>query len=337
MPAVVRRYPRSGMYSEILKVTDAAGRVDYDFAVVQVIDRDHPEQLPPSIHAAYWPTLGLKPGDEVTFKVRTFRIGAHEGRERWDFGDGSPAVEVQSDGNAVPAGQERLCDHDPPLRQAGALPGFGHAEQRPRPSGHGAAACGSGSGQGNGLRMTEKPSRSAPRALDRFWPARRRSDRHRLLRLDRPAAGSRRAGQDLFPPRGPGPFPLVVFSHGTGGSRAGYAFLGEHWASHGYASLHVQHLGSDQAVWQRQPEPMKRMKAAAVNPENATNRPRDVSFAIDQADLLQAGDSPLAGRLDLASNRPGRTFLRRPYRPGRRRAVAAGARRPGDFAGRSRG
>jgi hypothetical protein len=101
-PRPVRRYPRSGMYSEVLRVTDAAGRVDYDFAVVQVIDRDHPEQLPPSIHAAYWPTQDLKPGDEVTFKVRSFRIAAHEGRERWDFGDGSPAVEVQSDGNAVP-------------------------------------------------------------------------------------------------------------------------------------------------------------------------------------------------------------------------------------------
>ena len=103
-----------------------------------------------------------------------------------------------------------------------------------------------------------------------------------------------------FPRGGPGPLPLIVFSHGTGGSRAGYAFLGEHWASHGYASLHVQHLGSDQAVWQRQPEPMKRMKAAAMNPENAANRPADVSFAIDEAERLQAGDSPLAGRLDLA-------------------------------------
>ena len=61
----------------------------------------------------------------------------------------------------------------------------------------------------------------------------------------------------------------------------------------------MQHLGSDQAVWQRQPEPMKRMKAAAMNPENAVNRPRDVSFAIDQAEQIQAGDSPLAGRLDM--------------------------------------
>ncbi|HIQ21547.1 MAG TPA: hypothetical protein EYH34_09990 [Planctomycetes bacterium] len=94
---VRRRYDRVGVYSEILKVTDAAGNVDYDFQVVQVIDRDQPEPLPPSIHAAYAPTSGIRPGDEVTFKVRTFRT---TGGETWYFGDGSPPVEVKSDGNA---------------------------------------------------------------------------------------------------------------------------------------------------------------------------------------------------------------------------------------------
>jgi len=98
---VSRVYEKSGTYSEILKVTDDEGRVDYDFAVVQVIDRDKPDQTPPSIHAVYWPTFGIKAGDEVTFKVRSFRIGPDEGHELWDFGDGSPTVQVQSDGNAV--------------------------------------------------------------------------------------------------------------------------------------------------------------------------------------------------------------------------------------------
>ena len=32
--------------------------------------------------------------------MRTFRTQA--GKEKWNFGDGSPAVEVQSDGNAKP-------------------------------------------------------------------------------------------------------------------------------------------------------------------------------------------------------------------------------------------
>ncbi|MFM2398907.1 MAG: hypothetical protein RL341_1064, partial [Pseudomonadota bacterium] len=37
-----------------------------------------------------------------------------------------------------------------------------------------------------------------------------------------------------------GKVPLVVFSHGLGGSRMGYSYLGRHWASQGFASLHVQ-------------------------------------------------------------------------------------------------
>ena len=46
-----------------------------------------------------------------------------------------------------------------------------------------------------------------------------------------------------------GPCPVIVFSHGLGGSRLGYSYLGRHWASHGYATVHVQHRGSDSAVW----------------------------------------------------------------------------------------
>ena len=36
-------------------------------------------------------------GDPVTLKVRTFRTT--DGEETWDFGDGTPAVRVRSDGN----------------------------------------------------------------------------------------------------------------------------------------------------------------------------------------------------------------------------------------------
>ncbi len=105
-PTIECKYDRPGVYSEILKVTDANGQSDYDFAVVHVLDPAQPTQVPPSIHAVYWPSQDLRPGDEITFKVRSFRIGKDEGRERWDFGDGSPAVEVQSDGNAVKLAQD---------------------------------------------------------------------------------------------------------------------------------------------------------------------------------------------------------------------------------------
>jgi hypothetical protein len=95
---IKRVYGKPGEYNEIVKITDASGNIDYDFAVVQIIDRNHPDQVPPAIHAAYYPTFGIKPGDEVTFKVRSFRT--KQDSEVWDFGDGAPKVTVQSDGNA---------------------------------------------------------------------------------------------------------------------------------------------------------------------------------------------------------------------------------------------
>jgi dienelactone hydrolase len=104
-----------------------------------------------------------------------------------------------------------------------------------------------------------------------------------------------------FPRTGDGPFPVIIFSHGLGGSREGYEYLGRHWASHGYVSVHVQHLGSDSAVWENKPpaEIMENMRASAANLQNATNRPLDVSFAIDQMEKLNREAGPLKKRLDL--------------------------------------
>src|SRR5438270_631022 len=104
-----------------------------------------------------------------------------------------------------------------------------------------------------------------------------------------------------FPTTGDGPFPVVVFSHGLGGSREGYEYLGRHWASHGYVSVHVQHLGSDNAVWENKApgEIMENMRASAANLQNATNRPPDVSFAIDQMEKMNREEGPFKKRLDL--------------------------------------
>jgi len=95
-----RTYATAGEYSEVLKVIDSAGRVAYDFAVVQVIDRaEREKKLPPAIHAVYYPTTGLKVGQAITFKVRSF--GTTSGEEAWDFGDGTTAT-TKSDGNVDP-------------------------------------------------------------------------------------------------------------------------------------------------------------------------------------------------------------------------------------------
>ncbi|MFZ2641854.1 MAG: neutral/alkaline non-lysosomal ceramidase N-terminal domain-containing protein [Verrucomicrobiia bacterium] len=96
---VERRFSKPGTYSEILKVSDKSGNISYDFAVVKVVDPNQLDQQPPSIHAAYWPTFGIKEGDEVTFKVRSSHVAPDEGEEEWNFGDGTPTVRVRSDGN----------------------------------------------------------------------------------------------------------------------------------------------------------------------------------------------------------------------------------------------
>lgn len=90
-----RVYDQPGEYSEILKVTDSNGNVDYDFAVVQVYGEDSTEHVIPTIHAAYYPTMDIKAGDPVTFLVRTFNANA--GHEIWNYGDGSPQDTVQSE------------------------------------------------------------------------------------------------------------------------------------------------------------------------------------------------------------------------------------------------
>lgn len=94
-PVQKKSYEKPGEYSEILKVTDSEGNVDYDFTVIQVYDRDKPDQRIPAMQPAYHPTLNIKPGDPVTFLVRTFNTAA--GNEVWDFGDGSPDVSVKSE------------------------------------------------------------------------------------------------------------------------------------------------------------------------------------------------------------------------------------------------
>lgn len=103
-----------------------------------------------------------------------------------------------------------------------------------------------------------------------------------------------------LPKEGDGPFPVIVFSHGLGGTRDGYAYLGKHWASYGYACVHVQHAGSDDAVWRDNPRAMEAMQEAAASLDNLTNRPADIRFAIDELARLQAKDGPPLGkRLDL--------------------------------------
>ena len=91
--------------------------------------------------------------------------------------------------------------------------------------------------------------------------------------------------------------PVIIFSHGLGGNRAGYGYLGQYWAGCGYISVHLQHIGSDDAVWKDAGfNAYAALTGAVADPRNALDRAEDVPFAIDRLLSLdrQAG-SPLKG------------------------------------------
>lgn len=88
-----------------------------------------------------------------------------------------------------------------------------------------------------------------------------------------------------------GPWPLVLFSHGLGGSRDGGVVWGDAWAAAGMAVLHVQHPGSD-AQTLRGGMAALRFAASA---EQLRERVLDVRFALDEIPRLAASTTPGAG------------------------------------------
>jgi predicted dienelactone hydrolase len=106
----------------------------------------------------------------------------------------------------------------------------------------------------------------------------------------------------VYLPSTTAPAPVVIFSHGLGGSREGSAFLGEHWAGRGYVAVFLQHPGSDTSVWENLPsaQRMQSMREAA-SPKNFILRIKDVPALIDQLERWNRSSAhALAGRMDLS-------------------------------------
>lgn len=95
--------------------------------------------------------------------------------------------------------------------------------------------------------------------------------------------------------------PLILLSHGLGGSREVGAYLGTRWANAGYVVVAMQHIGSDRSVWQNVPT-LQRLAAItkAASVKSYIDRTKDVSATLDQLEKWnkQTGH-PLAQRMDL--------------------------------------
>ncbi|MES2658654.1 MAG: alpha/beta fold hydrolase [Verrucomicrobiota bacterium] len=86
----------------------------------------------------------------------------------------------------------------------------------------------------------------------------------------------------IYLPESAKPAPVILFSHGLGGSRDNNPYLGNHWAKRGYVVVFIQHPGSDESVWKESQvgQRMGAMKQAA-SLKNFMNRTKDVPAVID--------------------------------------------------------
>ncbi|MEA5618575.1 alpha/beta hydrolase [Cronbergia sp. UHCC 0137] len=88
--------------------------------------------------------------------------------------------------------------------------------------------------------------------------------------------------------------PLIVFSHGLGSVRTDLRYLAEHLASHGYIVAALEHPGSNAAYAKLS----AKSKYPLLNPQEFLERPRDVSFVLDELERLnKTANNPLQGKL----------------------------------------
>lgn len=118
--------------------------------------------------------------------------------------------------------------------------------------------------------------------------SRERSLPLRIARPRTPAAGT--------------PMPVILFSHGLGGSREGGQAWGDHWASHGYLVVHLQHPGSDSSVWQGAADRAAMIQGLrkAMSPAQFMARVIDVRFVLDELARRVEARDPLLGPADLS-------------------------------------
>lgn len=97
------------------------------------------------------------------------------------------------------------------------------------------------------------------------------------------------------------PAPVVIFSHGLGGSRENNPYLGRHWSARGYVVVVVQHPGSDESVWKgKGPAQIPMAMKQAASAQNFMLRVADIPAVLDQLERWNAqSDHALHGRLDL--------------------------------------
>ncbi len=105
----------------------------------------------------------------------------------------------------------------------------------------------------------------------------------------------------IFYPNDSGKYPVIVFSHGAGGSQTCCDALTRHWATYGYVTIQPTH--EDSAIQRRnQGEEnirfMQAVRDALKKPALWESRPLDISYVLDALHLLGNRVPGLTGKID---------------------------------------
>ncbi len=95
--------------------------------------------------------------------------------------------------------------------------------------------------------------------------------------------------------------PVIIWSHGLGGSRDGAAYLSRFIASHGYAVVHPTHTGTDTGLWEGKPgHPWDVIRATHISRKATLNRFRDIPFLLDSLPGLAKEKPEIGKHMDLS-------------------------------------
>jgi predicted dienelactone hydrolase len=130
--------------------------------------------------------------------------------------------------------------------------------------------------------------------LDLRKSGRFRYQKRRFEWLDR--SRQRLVPGDLYLPQTTSPttIPVIAISHGVAEDRNTFAYLAAHLASYGFAVIAVEHIGGDANRFKKYFSGLAPAPAAT----ELLQRPRDISFALDELQRLSATD-PSLGNLNL--------------------------------------
>ena len=92
-----------------------------------------------------------------------------------------------------------------------------------------------------------------------------------------------------------GPWPVVIFSHGLGGTREGGSVWGEAWVDAGFVVVHVQHTGSDFNAVRSVTRTFTDQRAlrSLASPEQLMARLLDVSFVLNEIEKRHSAKQDL--------------------------------------------